>query len=88
MALPNNRTPRPCATPHRHPRPQTSPRPRSPYGLPTPLDGTASRLVRPYLLAHAQEAAFWRCRRLDIDLAADFGIGPDEYLTGAQGVAG
>ncbi|GAA4316691.1 hypothetical protein GCM10023086_39300 [Streptomyces venetus] len=28
------------------------PRHRSPYGLPTPLDGTASALVRPYLAAH------------------------------------
>ncbi|MFE1247142.1 hypothetical protein [Streptomyces sp. NPDC058735] len=28
------------------------PRHRSPYGLPTPLDGTASALVRPYLDRH------------------------------------
>ncbi|MFD7458894.1 MULTISPECIES: hypothetical protein [unclassified Streptomyces] len=45
-------------TPHRPhltavPRalPEPLPQPRSPYGLDTPLDGTASRLVRPYLRA-------------------------------------
>ena len=30
------------------------PAPRSPYGLDTPLDATATRSVRPYLTAHEQ----------------------------------
>ncbi|MFF3336192.1 hypothetical protein ACFYWX_42860 [Streptomyces sp. NPDC002888] len=30
---------------------------RSPYGLATPLDGTDSALVRPYLMVGAQEVA-------------------------------
>ncbi|EFL33088.1 predicted protein [Streptomyces viridochromogenes DSM 40736] len=34
------------------PEPSHLPRHRSPYGLPTHLDGTASALVRPYLAAH------------------------------------
>ncbi|MET9763172.1 hypothetical protein ABZ016_29730 [Streptomyces sp. NPDC006372] len=34
------------------PQPSHLPRHRSPYGLPTRLDGTASTLVRPYLVAH------------------------------------
>ncbi|MFB6844819.1 hypothetical protein ACFCXS_08160 [Streptomyces sp. NPDC056373] len=79
--------PHPTAVRHITPPPAYLPHPRSPYGLPTPLDGADSRLVRPYLLAHAQEAALWRCRHLDLDLVADFGIDPDEYLIGAQGVA-
>lgn len=56
---------------------------RSPYGLPTPLDGTASRLVRPYLLAHEQDAALTQRRRLALVLAADFGIDLDRHLVGA-----
>jgi hypothetical protein len=64
------------------------PRPRSPYGLDAaPLDGTASLLVRPYLLAHEQEAALQQRRRLALVLAADFGIDLDRHLIGAQEVA-
>ncbi|MGW2521797.1 hypothetical protein ACWC09_33230 [Streptomyces sp. NPDC001617] len=37
---------------------------RSPYGLPTPLDGTATIAVRPYLTAHEQ-----RQRRRELALA-------------------
>ncbi|MEU0004162.1 hypothetical protein ABZ079_07645 [Streptomyces sp. NPDC006314] len=33
---------------------QPLPRHRSPYGLHTPLDATATRAVRPYLTAHEQ----------------------------------
>ncbi|WP_432119645.1 hypothetical protein [Streptomyces sp. bgisy032] len=49
------RRPRPHLTPVRLPSaPPTPPLPRhrSPYGLPTPLDGAASALVRPYLDRH------------------------------------
>ncbi|AWK10133.1 hypothetical protein DDQ41_15900 [Streptomyces spongiicola] len=60
---------------------------RSPYGLATPLDGAASRLVRPYLLAHTQEAALRQRRRLALVLAADFGIDLDRHLVGAPEVA-
>lgn len=63
------------------------PRHRSPYGLLTPLDGTDSALVRPYLAAHHQEAAFQERRRLALVLAADFGIDLDRRLIGAQEVA-
>ena len=83
--------------PRRHPHPslcltpvRTSaplPRHRSPYGLPTPLDGTASALVRPYLAALEQEAALQQHRRLALVLAADFGIDLDRHLIGAQEVA-
>ncbi|MFJ1972792.1 hypothetical protein ACIO93_29410 [Streptomyces sp. NPDC087903] len=41
------------------------PRHRSPYGLDTPLDVTATRSVRPYLTAHEQ-----RQRRRELALAA------------------
>ncbi|MFE0510297.1 hypothetical protein [Streptomyces sp. NPDC058964] len=41
------------------------PRHRSPYGLDTPLDATASRAVRPYVTAHEQ-----RQRRRESALAA------------------
>ncbi|MDQ1046899.1 hypothetical protein [Streptomyces sp. V4I2] len=34
------------------------PAPRSPYGLDTPLDATATRSVRPYLTAHEQ-GPYW-----------------------------
>ncbi|MPY64398.1 hypothetical protein FNH08_46790, partial [Streptomyces spongiae] len=63
---------------------------RSPYGLPTPLDGAASALVRPYLAAHereAEEAALQQRRRLALVLAADFGVDLDRHLIGAQEVA-
>lgn len=38
---------------------------RSPYGLDTPLDATATRSVRPYLIAHEQQQ-----RRRELALAA------------------
>lgn len=63
------------------------PRPRSSYGLPTPLDGTASPLVRPYLLAQEREAALQQHRRLALVLAADHGIDLDQHLIGAQEAA-
>ncbi|QFQ97586.1 hypothetical protein F9278_16695 [Streptomyces phaeolivaceus] len=37
--------------------PERLPLHRSPYGLGDPLDGTANRLVRPYLAAHEDEVA-------------------------------
>ena len=85
---------------HRHPlpcvhitvvRPLTAlPRPRSPYGIHVPLDGSASALVRPYLLAHegdTDEAALQQRRRVALVLAADYGIDLDRHLIGAEGVA-
>jgi hypothetical protein len=81
--------PHPAAVPVTPPPPPPArlPRPRSPYGLATTLDGTASRLVRPYLLVHEREAALQQRRRLALVLAADFGIDLDQHLIGAQGVA-
>ncbi|MFI5681626.1 hypothetical protein [Streptomyces cellulosae] len=83
--------------PRRHPYPSLYlapvrpaiplPRHRSPYGLPAPLDGTDSALVRPYLAALEQEAALQQHRRLALVLAADFGIDLDRHLIGAQEVA-
>ncbi|MCZ0987927.1 hypothetical protein [Streptomyces diastatochromogenes] len=37
---------------------RTAPAHRSPYGLDTPLDATAARAVRPYVIAHEQQE--WR----------------------------
>ncbi|MGX1561442.1 hypothetical protein [Streptomyces sp. NPDC055506] len=68
-------------------QPPQLPRHRSPYGLPTPLDGSASALVRPYLTAHEQEAALQQRRRLALVLATDFGIDLDRHLVGEQEVA-
>ncbi|MFJ9585363.1 hypothetical protein [Streptomyces acidicola] len=86
-----HRHPLPLLTPVRPSTPQPSPLPhhRSPYGLPTPLDGTASALVRPYLTAREEEeeAALRQRRRLALVLAADFGIDLDRHLIGAQEVA-
>ncbi|WP_327379949.1 MULTISPECIES: hypothetical protein [unclassified Streptomyces] len=59
---------------------------RSPYGLDHALNGGASALVRPYLLASDQEHA-QRRRRLALVLAADFGLDLDLHVIGAQGVA-
>lgn len=76
--------PRPC------PRPADSlplPLHRSPYCLHLPLDGTESRLVRPYLAAHEQEEARRRRRRLALVLAADFGIDLDQHVIGAERAA-
>ncbi|MFE1576979.1 hypothetical protein [Streptomyces fradiae] len=68
------------ATDTRREAPRTRlPRLRSPYGLPEPLDGDASALVRPYLLAHERQEAQSR-RRLTLVLAADFGIDLDTRL--------
>jgi hypothetical protein len=47
------------------PRATTLPARRSPYGLDTPLDGTATLAVRPYVTAHEQ-----RERRHELALAA------------------
>lgn len=79
----------PLLQPPPHPRTPLRPLPRhrSPYGLPTTLDGTASALVRPYLAALEQEAALQQHRRLALVLAADFGIDLDRHLIGAQEVA-
>jgi hypothetical protein len=72
----------------RHPAaPLPLPHHRFPYGLATPLDGTDSALVRPYLASHDQEAVLQQRRRLALVLAADFGIDLDRHLIGAQEVA-
>lgn len=69
---------RPAPAPTRS-GPVPPPVPRSPYGIDVPLDGYASALVRPYLLAdeRRQERARQRQRRLALVLAADFGIDLD-----------
>ncbi|MEV0301625.1 hypothetical protein [Streptomyces prasinus] len=59
----------------------------SPYCRHLPLDGAASRLVRPYLAAHEQEQALRRHRRRVLVLAAGFGIDLDQHTTGARKVA-
>jgi hypothetical protein len=63
------------------------PRHRSPYGLDHPLDGTANRLVRPYLAAHERAVAQQQRRSLTLVLAADFGTDLDRHLIGAGEVA-
>ncbi|MET9656058.1 hypothetical protein [Streptomyces sp. NPDC006510] len=72
------------------PRPRLAahlPAARSPYGLDRALDGGASALVRPYLLASDRERVQQR-RRLALVLAADFGLDLDLHVVGAQcGVA-
>ncbi|MGW0708094.1 hypothetical protein ACWD4G_19430 [Streptomyces sp. NPDC002643] len=73
-----SRPPHPTAVPN----PEHLPLHRSPYGLDHPLDGTANRLVRPYLAAHEHEAAQQQRRRLALVLAADFGIDLDHHLIG------
>ncbi|MFJ3719128.1 hypothetical protein [Streptomyces sp. NPDC090057] len=60
---------------------------RSPYCLHLPLDGSESRLVRPYLTAHEQERARQRHRRRTLVLAADFGIDLDQHVIGAERTA-
>ncbi|ULR51364.1 hypothetical protein [Streptomyces deccanensis] len=61
------------------------PIPRSPYGLDQgPFDGSASPLVRPYLLAVEREQARQSRRRLALVLAADFGIDLDRHVVGAE----
>lgn len=61
LLTPGTGTHRAGTRPTRHGLPPAHPTPvrpalpthRSPYGLHPPLDGTASRLVRPYLMAEA-----------------------------------
>ncbi|MEU9186507.1 hypothetical protein AB0D14_18555 [Streptomyces sp. NPDC048484] len=63
------------------------PEPRSPYGrAEAPLDGGASPLVRPYLVAVEQERARQSRRRTALVLAADFGIDLDRHVVGVEGV--
>lgn len=73
----------------RHPAPPAPwpPAHRSPYGLDTPLDGSANAVVRPYLLENERERARQSRRRLTLVLAADFGIDLDQHVVGAQAVA-
>ncbi|MFC7937611.1 hypothetical protein ACFU2J_15455 [Streptomyces sp. NPDC057387] len=83
---PRHRAPRPA---HRTPQattPARLPLHHSPYCRHLPLDGTASRLVRPYLAVHehAQEQERRRHRRLALVLAADFGIDLDQHIVGAE----
>ncbi|WP_439959551.1 hypothetical protein [Streptomyces scabiei] len=81
-----------------HPAPQSEasrpavlqpPPPRSPYDLDphTPLDGSTSPLVRPYLVAVEREQARQSRRRLALVLAADFGIDLDRHVVGAEVLA-
>ncbi|WP_073949407.1 hypothetical protein [Streptomyces kebangsaanensis] len=75
---------------HLTPRPDDSlclPLHRSPYRLHLPLDGAETRLIRPYLVAHEQEQALRRRRRLTLVLAADFGIDLDQHVIGAKKAA-
>ncbi|MFD8428011.1 hypothetical protein [Streptomyces coelicoflavus] len=67
--------------------PATFPLHHSPYCRHLPLDGAASRLVRPYLAAHEQELDRQRHRRLALVLAADFGIDLDQHVVGARKAA-
>ncbi|MER7055176.1 MULTISPECIES: hypothetical protein [unclassified Streptomyces] len=60
------------------------PRHHSPYCRHLPLDGTASRLVRPYLAAHEREQDLRWHRRLALVLAVDFGIDLDQHVVGAR----
>ncbi|MGW0705735.1 hypothetical protein ACWD4G_07170 [Streptomyces sp. NPDC002643] len=63
--------------------------PRSPYGLDDgPHDGSASPLVRPYLVAVEREQARQARRRMALVLAADFGIDLDRHVVGAEAVVG
>jgi hypothetical protein len=82
--------PRPAAAPapvHRPEAPRTAapwpPAHRSPYGLDTPLDGSANAVVRPYVVECERERAQQSRRRLALVLAADFG----QHTVGAQAVA-
>ncbi|MFI6278745.1 hypothetical protein [Streptomyces sp. NPDC050988] len=61
------------------------PEPRSPYGLAeAPLDGGASPLVRPYLVAVERERARQSRRRIALLLASEFGIDLDRHVVGAE----
>jgi hypothetical protein len=50
----------------------------------TTLDGSASPLVRPYLVAVEREQARQSRRRLALVLATDFGIDLDRHVVGAE----
>ncbi|MEV0692466.1 hypothetical protein [Streptomyces sp. NPDC050388] len=63
------------------------PLPHSPYCRHLPLDGAASRLVRPYLTAHEQDEARRRHRRRVLLLAAGFGADLDQYTSGVRKAA-
>ncbi|MEU3732851.1 hypothetical protein AB0E81_26085 [Streptomyces sp. NPDC033538] len=91
---PRHRAPRPIHRIPQSPAPARGlPLHHSPYCRHLPLDGTASRLVRPYLTAHEhqhrheqeqeQEQNRQRHRRLALVLAADFGVDLDQHLVGA-----
>ncbi|MEU7404335.1 hypothetical protein, partial [Streptomyces sp. NPDC044948] len=73
--------------PSRGAAPASLPVHHSPYCRHLPLDGAASRLVRPYLAAHEQELDRQRHRRLALVLAADFGIDLDQHVVGARKAA-
>ncbi|MEV0223773.1 hypothetical protein [Streptomyces sp. NPDC050704] len=60
---------------------------RSPYGCDVPLDGGATTLVRPYVVACEREQVWQYRRRIALVLAADFGIDLDPYVVGAEWVA-
>lgn len=67
---------------------------RSPCGLPVMLDGVATAPVRPYVFAaeradgeRERERARQPRRRAALVLAADFGIGLDRYVIGAERAA-
>ncbi|MDX3618151.1 hypothetical protein [Streptomyces europaeiscabiei] len=64
------------------------PAPRSPYSrdADTALDGAASPLARPYLVAVEREQARQSRRRLALVLAADFGIDLDRHVVGGEQV--
>ncbi|MFD8010889.1 hypothetical protein [Streptomyces sp. NPDC058955] len=87
--LPARTAPQPAASPSTYSRPAPLPSPRSPHGHDLPLDGSATPLVRPYLLAdeRRKERARQRQRRLALVLAADFGIDLDTRDLHGLGVA-
>ena len=70
------------------------PAPRSPYGLPEPLDGASTAPIRPYVLAaerahreRESEQARHTRRRVALVLAADFGTDLDRHAIGAERAA-
>ncbi|WP_411575957.1 hypothetical protein [Streptomyces mutabilis] len=73
----------------RPPAPARLPLHHSPYCRHLPLDGTTTRLVRPYLAAHERAQELERDRRRHrrpaLVPAADFGI--DQHVVGARKAA-
>lgn len=66
------------------------PAPRSPYGLPEPLDGASTAPIRPYMLAAERAHREQECeqaRQSQRRVAADFGIDLDRPVIGAERVA-